>query len=128
MQVRPDMASDIKLPNIEDVEDNIHAGVKYLRYIVDAHFNEPGIDQMNRHLFAFAAYRSGSAQIVKLRREAAAAGLDANKWFYNVELMAARTLDPDAVKYVGNIFKYYIAYKLALDRARERDAIKRKAG
>ena len=130
MQVKPSMISDISddLPNIEEVEDNIHAGVKYLRYIVDAYFNEPGIDQMNRELFAFAAYRSGSAEIVKLRRDAAAAGLDPNKWFYNVELVAARTLGRESVKYVSNIFKYYVAYKLALERARERDTLKRKAG
>lgn len=123
MQIRSETASDanINLPNIEEVDDNIHAAVKYLRYIVDSHFNEPGIDSMNRHLFAFAAYRSGAAQIVKLRRDAAAADLDPNKWFYNVELLAAHDLGRESTRYVSNIFKYYTAYKLILDRARERD-------
>jgi len=130
MQVKRDMAleSHIDLPDIEHVETNIQAGVKYLRYLVDQYFNEPGIDLTNRHLFAFAAYHSDAKAIAKLRKDAAAAGLDPNIWFYNVELLAARNLGRDTVQYVSNIFKYYVAYRLVLERGRSREAIKRQAG
>jgi len=129
LQVSPTTARarQINVPDIEKAEPNIHAGVKYLRYLVDLHFNEPGIDLMNRHLFAFAAYHSGPNEIARLRRDAAAAGLDANKWFYNVELLVARELGRDTVQYVSNIFKYYVAYQMALEQIRVREAIKRRA-
>jgi membrane-bound lytic murein transglycosylase MltF len=130
MQVKRDMALEthIDLPDIENVETNIQAGVKYLRYLVDQYFNEPGIDLTNRHLFAFAAYHSDAKSIAKLRKDAAAAGLDPNIWFYNVELLAARELGRDTVQYVSNIFKYYVAYRLVLERGRSREAIRRQAG
>ncbi len=129
MQVTPATANDraVNIPDIHLVDQNIHAGVKYLRYLVDQYFNEPGIDLLNRHLFAFAAYHAGPTRISKLRRDAAAAGLDPNTWFYNVELLAAKDIGRETVQYVSNIFKYYVAYKLVVERGRERDAIKRKA-
>jgi len=129
MQVMPATANDraVNIPDIHLVDQNIHAGVKYLRYLVDQFFNEPGIDLLNRHLFAFAAYNAGPTRITKLRRDAAAAGLDPNTWFYNVELMAARDIGRETVQYVSNVFKYYIAYKLVVERARDRAVIKRKA-
>ena len=37
-------------------EPNIFAGIKYMRYIVDTHIDDPGIDPVNRLLFAFASY------------------------------------------------------------------------
>jgi len=129
MQVTPATANDraVNIPDIHLVDQNIHAGVKYLRYLVDQYFNEPGIDLLNRHLFAFAAYHAGPTRISKLRRDAAAAGLDPNTWFYNVELLAAKDIGRETVQYVSNIYKYYIAYRLVTERGRERDAIKRKA-
>jgi hypothetical protein len=36
--------------------------------------------------------------------------------FGNVELMVAKELGQETVTYVGNIYKYYIAYKLAADQ------------
>ena len=82
---------------------------------------------MNRHLFAFAAYNGGPNRIARLRREAAAQGLDPDKWFNNVELLAAQQIGRETVQYVSNIYKYYIAYRLVLDRAQERKAAKASA-
>jgi len=39
-------------------------------------------------------------------------GLDPNVWFGNVEIAAARVVGNETVRYVRNIYKYYIAYKL----------------
>jgi hypothetical protein len=44
-----------------------------------------------------------------------------------VELIVAREIGRETVQYVSNIYKYYVAYKLALDRAQERRAAKEKA-
>ena len=41
-------------------------------------------------------------------------GLDPNKWFGNVELMVAKDVGQETVTYVSNIYRYYVAYKLAL--------------
>jgi len=123
MQVMPTTAKDknVGIPDIHKVEPNIHAGVKYLRFLVNQYFDEPGIDKFNRHLFAFAAYNAGPNRISRLRTEAAAKGLDPNKWFNNVELVVAEDVGRETVQYVSNIFKYYVAYKLTLERAQKRE-------
>jgi membrane-bound lytic murein transglycosylase MltF len=126
MQVMPTTARDksVGIPDIHLIEPNIHAGVKYLRYLVNEYFDEPGIDFANRHLFAFASYNAGPNRIARLRKEAAAKGLDPNKWFNNVEVMVAEDVGRETVQYVSNIFKYYIAYKLTIERAQKREGAK----
>jgi len=129
MQVMPTTARDknVGIPNIHQTEANIHAGVKYLRFLVNQYFDEPGIDRMNRHLLAFAAYNAGPNRISRLRQQAAAQGLDPDKWFNNVEIVAAKDIGRETVQYVSNIFKYYVAYRLTLDRMQQREQAKAKA-
>ena len=129
MQVMPTTAGDrnVAIKDIHLVEPNIQAGAKYMRFLVNQYFDEPGIDNLNRHLFAFAAYNGGPNRIARLRREAAAKGLDPDKWFNNVELLAAEQIGRETVQYVSNIYKYYVAYKLVLERTEQRDAAKAKA-
>jgi membrane-bound lytic murein transglycosylase MltF len=98
-----------------------------MRFLVNEYFDEPGIDRVNRHLFAFASYNAGPNRIARLRKQAAAQGLDPNKWFNNVEVVVAEDVGRETVQYVSNIFKYYVAYKLTLDRAKQREAAKTKA-
>ena len=112
MQILPSTAKDknVDIKNIHKIDPNIHAGTKYLRFMVDRYFDEPGIDKLNRGLFAFASYNAGPAKIARLRKEAAKAGLDPNVWFQNVELIAGKRIGRETVQYVSNIFKYYTAY------------------
>jgi membrane-bound lytic murein transglycosylase MltF len=126
MQVMPATAKDpvVGIPDIEQLEPNIHAGIKYLRYTVDTYFADPAIDPVNQLLFAFASYNAGPNRIARLREEARAAGLDPNKWFRNVELVVARRVGREPVQYVGNIFKYYIAYKIIAEQ-RQREGASR---
>jgi len=121
MQVMPATARDknVGIPDIQLVEPNIHAGVKYMRFLVNEYFDEPGIDRVNRHLFAFASYNAGPNRIARLRKQAAAQGLDPNKWFNNVEVIAGEAIGRETVQYVSNIYKYYLAYKLLSE---QRDA------
>ncbi len=113
MQLLPQTAAapPISIPNIEQAEANIHAGVKYLRFIIEKYFNDPGIDEVNRMLFAFAAYNAGPSRVARLRRQAPNYGFDPNQWFDNVEYLVERKAGQEPVRYVANIYKYYVAYK-----------------
>jgi membrane-bound lytic murein transglycosylase MltF len=128
MQMMPKTARapSVNIRDIHLTEPNIHAGVKYLRVLVDEYFDDPAIDALNRQLFAFAAYNAGPTRMQQLRREAAAQGLDATRWFDNVELVAAKRIGRETVQFVSNVFKYYIAYKLSIERTEEREAAKKK--
>ncbi|HEX8800683.1 MAG TPA: hypothetical protein VF772_18830 [Terriglobales bacterium] len=88
--------------------------MKMLRDIEDRYFNDPSLNPVDKTLMVFASYNAGPNRIARLRKEAADNGLDPNKWFGNVELMVAKDVGQETVNYVGNIYKYYIAYKLAL--------------
>ncbi len=126
MQVLPQYAAanPINIPNVRDAENNIHAGAKMLAQITKTYFNDPGIDQMNKTLFTFAAYSAGQNRIVRLRKEAQAEGLDPNKWFGSVELVVAKDIGQETVQYVSNIYKYYVVYKMTLDQQKAREQAK----
>ena len=130
MQMLPSTAaaSPIGIPDVEELEPNIHAGVKYLRHVVDTYFSDEGIDPLNRMLFGFAAYNAGPTRISRLRRKAAERGLDADRWFHNVELVVAEEVGRETVQYVSNIMKYYVAYSLIADRAQRRESEKPPGG
>jgi len=117
MQVLPSTAADpnVSIPNIQKLENNIHAGVKYLRFIRNRYFEGEDMDDFNKHLFSFASYNAGPAKVSRLRKQAAKLGLDPNQWFGNVERIAAKVIGRETVQYVRNIYKYYIAYKLIVD-------------
>ena len=118
MQVIPRnaAASPINIPNVGTSGNNILAGVKILRNIEDTYFSDSKIDPVNKTLFVFASYNAGPNRIAKLREEATAMGLDPNVWFNNVELVASKDIGQETVTYVSNIYKYYVAYKLALQQ------------
>ena len=126
MQVLPSTAKDknIGIPNIKEIDPNIHAGTKYLRFMTDRYFAEEGLDQLNRTLFAFASYNAGPAKVSKLRQTAEQMGLDPNKWFNNVEIVAARDIGRETVQYVSNIFKYYLAYKLLEEKIADDEPVR----
>ncbi len=122
MQLLPSTASDssVGIPDISTPENNIHAGVKYMRWILDTYFDDPAMDERNRVLLAFASYNAGANRIRRLRRKAEERGLDPNRWFGNVELIAAEEIGRETVQYVGNIYKYYAAYRLVEEQRARR--------
>jgi membrane-bound lytic murein transglycosylase MltF len=119
MQVLPKYAaaSPINISDVGNADGNIHAGAKMLRNIADTYFKDDNLDPMNRTLFVFASYNAGPARIAGLRKKASALGLDPNIWFANVEVVAAKDIGQETVTYVGNIYKYYVSYKLALEES-----------
>ncbi|MCK4868384.1 MAG: transglycosylase SLT domain-containing protein, partial [Alphaproteobacteria bacterium] len=128
MQVMPATAADpsVGIPDISSAEANIHAGVKYMRHLRDHYFDAPGISPLDRVLFSLAAYNAGPGNIAKARRRAARMGFDENRWFGHVEAAAARVISREPVVYVGNIYKYYIAYETTAAMQAARDAARGK--
>jgi membrane-bound lytic murein transglycosylase MltF len=112
MQIMPATGRELGVGDIRREESNIHGGAKYMRRLIDQHFEEPGIDDFNRTLFAFASYNAGPGRIAGLRKEAARRGLDPDRWFGHVEAVAQMRIGRETTQYVANIAKYYIAYKL----------------
>lgn len=130
MQILPATARDkaIAISGVETSADrNIEAGNKYLRYLIKTYINDPGIDDRNRTLFAFAAYNAGPGNLKRFRDRAKQMGLDPNLWFGNVENAAAAIIGRETVQYVGNIYKYYVAYSLATQQIVLRDGARRTA-
>jgi membrane-bound lytic murein transglycosylase MltF len=128
MQLLPATGKQMAVGDIQQLEPNVHAGVKYLRFVADRYFNDPAIGPVDRTLFAFAAYNAGPAKVASLRKEAAATGLDSKVWFNHVEAVAARRIGRETVQYVSNIFKYYVAYRLLAEERDERERAKKAAG
>lgn len=113
MQLLPSTASGEEV-GIKDIvssaENNIHAGTKYLRYLADNHVTGADIDARERVLMALAAYNAGPNNLAKFQDFAEKHGLKKNIWFGNVEHGAAAIVGQETVQYVGNIYKYYLAY------------------
>jgi membrane-bound lytic murein transglycosylase MltF len=120
MQLLPPTGAAMRVGDIHQLEPNVHAGTKYLRTIMETWLADPAIGETDRVLLAFAAYNAGPNQVASLRRKAAAAGLDPNRWFGHVEAMAAQVGGLETVHYVSNISKYYLAYRMVENRRRER--------
>jgi membrane-bound lytic murein transglycosylase MltF len=124
MQVMPPTGKALGVGDIAELEPNIHAGVKYMRFMMDQYFTDEPMDTLNKELMTFAAYNAGPGRLRQLRREAEAKGLDPNVWFGNVERVASERIGRETVTYVSNIYKYYIAYRLLADQQKRRDAAK----
>lgn len=122
MQLLPSTAEDpnVGIDDIHVMENNIHAGTKYLRFLKDRYFSADGFSDLDKTLFAFASYNAGPARINGLREEAEKKGLDPNVWFDNVEIIAARRIGAETVSYVSNIYKYYVVYRLYFEQLSER--------
>ncbi len=113
MQVLPSTAADknVAVKGINQLENNIHAGTKYLNFMKERYFSDGSLDELNSDLFTMAAYNAGPARVAELRKRAVKQGFDPNVWFNNVEAIAAMQIGRETVQYVGNIYKYYVVYK-----------------
>lgn len=125
MQVMPPTGAEMKVGDISQVEPNIHAGVKFVRFMMDQYYGkETDMTPLNKGLFTFAAYNAGPGRIAQLRKLAEARGLDRNVWFNNVEVIASEKVGRETVNYVSNIYKYYLGYKLIMEQRLEREKAK----
>jgi membrane-bound lytic murein transglycosylase MltF len=124
MQVMPATGKEQKVGDISQMEPNIHAGVKYMRWMINTYYKDEPMTLLDKGLFAFASYNAGPGRIRQLRREAEKRGLDPNVWFGNVEQIASERIGRETVTYVSNIYKYYVAYRLIVEEKERRAAAK----
>jgi membrane-bound lytic murein transglycosylase MltF len=122
MQIKPSTAATpkISIHSVDDEENNIHAGTKYLALLRDYYFNDPNLHEKDRIRFVLAAYNAGPNKIKKVQKLAQRMGLDPNRWFRNVEMAALKKIGQETVRYVSNINKYYIIYSLGLNNENNR--------
>jgi membrane-bound lytic murein transglycosylase MltF len=123
MQLLPSTAAYLGFRNPRDLEQNAHAGVKYMALLrnqvpaartPDAHFD-----------FCLAAYNMGRGRLQQMRRLARERGLDPDVWFDNVEVVTLERVGQEPVRYVANVNKYYVAYALAFQGQAERERQRR---
>ena len=119
MQIKPETAAGnpINIVGVDkSAERNVEAGAKYLRFMVDRYYQNEPMARIDKGLFAIASYNAGPARVAQLRQKAKRQGLDPNKWFGNVEVVAAREIGRETVQYVSNIYKYYVSYTLIAEQ------------
>ncbi|PWU22042.1 MAG: lytic transglycosylase F [Candidatus Rokuibacteriota bacterium] len=127
MQLMPATGKEMGVGDITQLDPNIHAGVKFLRALMNEHYANEPMDRLNKGLFTFAAYNTGPGHIRQLRKLAAQRRLNPNVWFDNVELIAAERIGRETGTYVSNIYKYYLAYQMLAAASEERERAKREA-
>jgi membrane-bound lytic murein transglycosylase MltF len=81
MQIMPATGKEMKVGDITDTEANIHAGIKYMRFMIDQYYEKEPMTKLDKALFAFASYNAGPARVRQLRQEAAKRGLDPTSGF-----------------------------------------------
>jgi membrane-bound lytic murein transglycosylase MltF len=124
MQVMPATGKELNVGDVTQLDPNIHAGVKYMRYMIDRYYENEPMTKLDKALFTFASYNAGPRRVAQLRKEAAKRGYDPNVWFHNVEYIAEERIGHETVTYVSNIFKYYVAYRLIGDALEERRGVR----
>ena len=126
MQVLPSTAGDknVGIEDITDLENNIHAGTKYLAFLRDRYFPEGDIDFQNRIHFTLASYNAGPAKVTRVRKNAPGWDVDENRWFKNVEVVALRTISPEPVQYVVNIHRYYALFEKYFENLTAQESMK----
>ena len=116
MQIKPKTAAEpyVDIPEIEGIEnasDNVRAALKYLDWIKRRYFDaEPDLRERDRLRMALAAYNAGPRTILRARARARERGLDANRWFRNVELALLEMRRTEPVRYVSEINQRYLSY------------------
>jgi len=133
MQILPSTGKDknIGIRNVHLLENNIHAGVKYLAFLKNKYFSDVRIRPRDQVRLALAAYNAGPGKIQRVRAKTKQIGLDPNRWFRNVELATLKMVGQETVRYVSNINKYYVIYrftsKVSETRQKEMKEIGKKA-
>jgi len=112
MQLMPATAREMNVGSILNTDSNIHAGIKYHKKLKEHYFSDESIAKEDRSLFIFAGYNAGPNRINRYRKIAAERGLNPDKWFGNVEVIAAEKIGRETVQYIQNIYNYYVAYTM----------------
>jgi membrane-bound lytic murein transglycosylase F len=126
MQLLPVTAKRFGVTDLENPEASIQAGVRMLDWLYQQF--EPELPVKDRTWFALAAYNAGLGHLLDARRLARELGLDAERWFDNVEQAMLLLSEPryyrqarygyvrgiEPVTYVRDIRELYNAYRSML--------------
>ncbi len=93
MQVMPATGEHFGLDVTHSVENNIRAGISYIRMLDDLFANWVS-DPDERVKFILASYNAGHGHVIDAIKLAEKNGLDAGKWEDNVSLFLERKSDP----------------------------------
>lgn len=93
MQVMPETGEHFGLDVTHSVENNIRAGISYIRMLDDLFANWVS-DPDERVKFILASYNAGHGHVIDAIKLAEKNGLDAGKWEDNVSLFLERKSDP----------------------------------
>jgi len=115
MQLLPSTAKDMGFTDLTNPDDSLHDGIKYMDWLRKHFFDEPDLSPTAQIDFALAAYNAGPSRVKRWRAAAPERGLDPNRWFGNVEILALEGVGIQPVQYVGNINKYFLVFSLVLD-------------
>jgi len=126
MQLLPSTARDMGFADVSGVEDNLHAGIRYMAWLRDKFFSDPALPEAVRVDFALAAYNAGPGRVRRWRLEAPELGIDPERWFGAVENLALERVGFEPVRYVANINKYFVILARLLDERARRDEELRK--
>ncbi|HEX6801753.1 MAG TPA: transporter substrate-binding domain-containing protein [Candidatus Binatia bacterium] len=99
MQVMPRTAQELRIDNLENPNNGILAGTRVMANYSN-YFNSPDISAKDRIRFALASYNCGPGHVYDARDLAKQMGLDANKWFGNVEKAMLLLSKPEFAKKV----------------------------
>ena len=110
LQITPSAARRVGVSNIQNVDNNVLAAVRYLALISRKFFSSPKLNERERMAFMLAAYNMGPERVQGMRAEARRRGLNPNQWFFQVERIAMEQVGMGAVSYVNSVNKYYLAF------------------
>ena len=125
MQLMPSTAEELGVTDMGDPQQNIRAGIRYLKRLWD---EWPGIpDSIQRLKFTFASYNCGLQHVADAQRLAEKYGMNAQIWDENVEVQVHNLTYPkyyrddvvrsgyvrgsETVNYVREIFERYDLYR-----------------
>lgn len=120
MQVLPSTARDrsVGVKNFRELEGNIEAGAKYNRFVADTYFDDPDISELDQILFVLASYNAGPNRVARVRKNAK----DPNTWFGEVEWQVLKAAGAEPIKYVKNIYIYYVVFSRLYEYDKQRKA------
>jgi membrane-bound lytic murein transglycosylase F len=93
MQLMPATAKRFGARDLNDPEQNIHAGVNYLKYL-DKYWMKSISDPNERLKFVLASYNAGLTHIIDARKLCRKYHKDPNKWDDNVEYFLLKKSEP----------------------------------
>ena len=130
MQIMPETGDFLKAGNLWDPNQNIKAGIKFLKFL-DDYWAKSVKDSDERLKFVLASYNVGASHVIDAQKLARKNGRNAAKWDESVEYFLSQKSNPKyyrdnvvaagycrcdgPVRYVKEVLDRYHEYKIHID-------------